>query len=107
MKGFEIEFNQEKKKVGIKNGMLTIHIFDNNGDARMYIGGVDYKRYKEFVWYNWIPIKLGDKISTKLTELVQSSEPYQETENQKIIRPKTKLEIFREMEDRLKRKGLL
>ncbi len=67
MRGIEVKFNQERKTVGVESGMLTIHILDNNGDSRIYIGAVDYEKQKELLWCDWIPIKPGDKFSAKLT----------------------------------------
>lgn len=107
MKGIEIKFNQVSNTVGIKNGMLIIDILDNNGDGRLYIGAVDYEKRERLLWYDWDTIKLGDSFTLNLTETNVISSPIRIIEEQEVTPPKTKLEIFREVENRLKKKGLL
>jgi hypothetical protein len=115
MKGFEIRYNDKMTKVAVKNGMITVQIFNNNGksrmlmdgDSRMYIGGVDYANCKWIIWHNDSPIKIGDKFEIKVAEIDSFSAPVEIKEDKSIKRPKTKLEFFRELEADLKKQGLI
>ena len=96
MKGFEIHYNDKTTKVAIKEDcMITIHIFNNNGENHtlkdgescMYIGGVDYEAYKRIVWYDHSPINIGDRFEIKVVEIDELSKPAQIKEDKTIKRP--------------------
>jgi hypothetical protein len=116
MKGFEIRYNEKETKVAVKDGMITIHLFNQNvvdghilvdDVSRMYIGGVDSEECKRYVWGDFSPIKIGDKFEIKVAEIDAPSAPAEITEDKNIKRPKTKLEFFRELEAKLKKQGLI
>jgi hypothetical protein len=115
MKGIIVNYNGEEIKVAVKEGMITVHLHNNNGnspaladgESRMYIGGVDYKECKRYTWNENNPIKIGDKFEIKYTDIDVSSTPAKVTEDKNVKRPKTKLESFRELEYGLKKQGLI
>jgi hypothetical protein len=108
MKGFEISYNnQEKTNAAVEDGMITIHIFTKNDGSRLYVEGVDYGEYKKYVWNAHSPISIGDQWDIKVTEVNAPSTPAKTSIDKSIKRPPTKLEIFRALEETLKKEGLL
>jgi hypothetical protein len=107
MKGFEIRHNDKTTKVAVEDGMVMIHLFDNNADSRIYVGGVDYEKRERIVWCNLSPMEIGDKFEIKFVEIDDTSMPVKIEEDENIKRPKTKLEFFRELEAKLKQEGLI
>ena len=115
MKGFEVHNNGKTTKIAVKDGMITIHLFVNNGESRMltdgesrmYVGGVDYTERINMAWYDNTPINIGDKFEVKVTEINEPSVPAKIIEDKSIKRPKTKLEFFRFLEHELKKQGLI
>ncbi|WP_320167774.1 hypothetical protein [Mangrovibacterium marinum] len=107
MKGFQIQYKDKVSNVVVVDGIITINIFCKMEEAYMDVQNVDYKNSNRNIWYDSFPIEMGDLISIKVRDINESSVPDTTIEYLKMKRPKTKLEIFREMEDRLKRKGLL
>lgn len=116
MKGFEIHYNnKEMANVAVKDGMITVHLFNNNGDSpaltdgesRIYVGGVDYEECRSYVWADYLPIKIGDRFEIKVAEIDVLSAPAKVMEDKNIKRPKTKLDFFRELEVELKKQGLI
>jgi len=84
MKGFIIHSNGKTTKVAtVEDGMITIHLFVNNGESpaltdgesRMYVGGVDYTESKYMVWYDKNPINIGDEFEIKVAEINEPSAP--------------------------------
>ena len=107
MKGFQIQYKDKVSNVAAPDGMVTINIFQIKDDVRMNVQSSDYEKLSRNIWYDSLPIEFGDKINIQVKDLEQLSTPESIVEDAKIKRPKTKLEIFREVEDRLKKKGLL
>lgn len=115
MKGFEVCYNKKTTKVAVKDGMITIHVFNNNGDSpvltdgdsRLDVWGVDYEKYERYVWNDSSPINVGDRFEIKVTEINVPSVPAKTIEDKTIKRPKTKLEFFRKLEAELKKQGLI
>ena len=95
MKGFEIRHNDNIIKVAVKDGMITVHLYNHNGNgpvlmdgvSRIYIGGIDYARCKNYVWRDNSPIDIGDKFEIKLTEMDEFSIPDKITDEEYIKRP--------------------
>ena len=114
MKGIEIHYKDKTTKIAIQNGIITIDLFVNNGkscmlvdgEARMYVGGVDYSECKKMIWYNSLPINIGDEFEINVTEIDESSEPFI-VKDEKVNRSRTKLDFFHLLEDRLKKQGLI
>lgn len=107
MKGFEITYKGRKTRVAVKEGLLTIHIDDVKGRAFIYVGSVEYDEQRRNVWYNFVPIKPGDKIEIKMVETGNISEPETRGKDKSIKRPISKLEAFHRVEVLLKEKRLL
>jgi hypothetical protein len=115
MTGIIVNYNGEQTKAAIKDGMITVHLFSNNGyspsladgESRMYIGGVDYEECKSYVWCDYFPVKIGDRFEIKVAEINAPSAPVKVAENQNMKHPKTKLEFFCELEAELKKQGLI
>lgn len=107
MKGFEITYNGLNNKVAVNEGLLTIHINNINEQAFIYAGSVEYDEQRRNIWYNFVPIKPGDKIEIKMVETDNISEPETKVTDKSIKRPISKLEAFYRVEALLKEKGLL
>jgi hypothetical protein len=115
MTGIIVNYNGEETKVAVKDGMITVNLFANNGDSpaladgesRMYIGGIDYEECKRYVWRDYFPIKIGDRVNIKVAEIETFSAPAKVAEDKNMKRPKTKLDFFRELEAELKKQGLI
>lgn len=107
MKGFEINYNGDVKKVAVDDGLLTVNLFDNKGDSHIFVETVDYKTHQRSVWYDWQPIKTGDEFRMRFMDISECSSPLFEVEEIEVERPKTKLEFFHELEDKLKKRRLL
>jgi hypothetical protein len=113
--GIEIRYNDKTTKVSVEDGMITVHLFNQNGnspglkdgDSRMDIWGIDYEKCTRYVWYDSLPINIGDRFEIKVTEIDAPSSPAKTTEDKSVKRPKTKLEFFRELETELKKQGLI
>jgi hypothetical protein len=113
--GIEIRYNGKTTKVSVEDGMITVHLFNQNGnspglkdgDSRMDIWGIDYEKCTRYAWYDSLPINIGDRFEIKVTEIDVPSSPAKTTEDKSIKRPKTKLEFFRELETELKKQGLI
>lgn len=107
MKGFEINYDGDIKKVAVEDGLLTIHIFDNKGDSRIFVEVIDYKTQKRAVWYNWQSIKPGNEFKINFTDISECSSSLFEEHDIEIKKPETKLVFFHKLEDKLKKQGLL
>jgi hypothetical protein len=115
MKGITVNYNGEEMKVAVKDGIITVHLFNNNGNSPaladgescMYIRGVDYAECKHYIWNEYNPIRIGDKFEIEFTEIDVSSVPAKVTEDKNVRRPKTKLDCFCELETELKKQGLI
>ena len=62
---------------------------------------------ERYVWFDFSPIFIGEKFEIKVTEIDAISDPNVMIVDKNIKRPKTKLEFFRELEDNLKKQGLI
>jgi hypothetical protein len=57
MKGLIVNYNGEETKVAVGDGMITVHVYNNNGESPtladgencMYITGIDYEKYERYV----------------------------------------------------------
>lgn len=106
MIGFEIIHDGIKKRVAVNDGLLTIHLFDNKGDCRIYTDAIDYEFSQRCIWYNWEKISLGDDFLMKFVEIDKPSIPFCK-EDIEVVKPITKMEIFRTLEAKLKKEGLI
>ncbi len=106
MKGFKIYHKQKTIKAAVRDGEITLNLFNNNGDSRIYIGAIDYAENERIEWCDFSEIEIGDKFEIEISEIDAPSTPAK-IEHVKIERPKSKLEIFFELENKLKQEGLL
>lgn len=107
MKGFQIHYKDKVSNVAVPDGIITINIFQQIEDARLDVQSVDYSSSNRNIWYNSFPIEIGDVINIQVKEINEPSHPDMIIKGEVIKRPKAKLEIFREIEENLNRKGLL
>jgi hypothetical protein len=107
MKGFEIQYRQEITKAAVPDGAITLNLFSNNGNSRLYIGAIDYAENRRIEWHDFSLMEIGDIFEIKVSEIDTPSTPAKIVGDRKIERTKNKLEIFRELENKLKQKGLL
>ncbi len=107
MKGFEIHYRDKTIRAAVPDGEITLNLFNNNGNSRLYIGAIDYSENRRIEWHDFSKIEIGDIIEIKVSEIDTPSTPAKIVEDSKIERPKNKLEIFRELENKLKQKELL
>lgn len=108
MKGFEIRHNGKVIFAAIENGLFTMYTSHLKGEvSNLYVGGVDYEKQSKVVWYDKVPIKIGDMIEIKYTEIDHISEPVKCIHDEGMKRPFSKLEMFFILEQYLKSRGLL
>lgn len=107
MKGFIIRHKNEEIKIAVKDGLIIISVFENKGETRLSVGLFDYVNSTSSI-YDRISLDMGDKLEVELAEVEENSQPVKVIKDNAIKRvPKSKLEIFRLLEDELKKKGLL
>lgn len=107
MKGFEIQHNGKITKVAIKDGKFYFIIDSYAAGDFMDIGGIDYEEHKKLTWCFLHPIQIGDKFDIRIVDIEDPSLPLEVKKDESIRRPPSKLELFRELEDELKKKGLI
>lgn len=107
MKGFKIHYRNKRIRAAVPDGDITINLFNNNGNSRLNIGAIDYAENRRIEWQVFSLIEIGDILEIKVSEIYTPSTPAKIVKDRKIERPKNRLEIFRELENKLKQKGLL
>ena len=107
MKGFAIKYKNEEISIGVKEGVSTIHVFNRNGDNQSYIALLDQSSNETHIWHNFISLDKDDRIEIELVELEQITPPTRVISMEPPLASKSKLEIFLELEESLKAKGLL
>jgi|GEM_PF-6238223 hypothetical protein len=107
MKGLKIYYKQKTINAAVPDGDITLNLFHRDGDSRIYIGAVDYVENAIIDWCDFSEIEIGDKFEIEISEIGTPSAPAKMKQDMKIKRPKTKLEIFFELENKLKQEGLL
>ena len=107
MKGFAIKYKDEEIKLGVNEGISTIHVFDQNGTSQSYIGLLDNSSNETHIWHNFITLDKDESIEIELIELEENSPPSEIVKMGPLPAPKSKLEMFLELEKSLKEKGLL
>lgn len=107
MKGLEIYYKQKMISAAIPDGEIMFNLFHRDGDSRIYVGGVDYVKNTRVVWCDFSKIEIGDEFKIDISEIDTPSLPAKIKQDLNIKRPKTKLEIFFELENKLKQEGLL
>ena len=107
MKGFELNYNGKISYITVEDGLILIMIGNVDNKGNFYVGGWEYDKQNKIIWYNNIPISVGDKFEVKFTEINEITKPAQCLHDKSIKRPISKLEAFRQLEQSLKNKGLL
>ena len=112
MKGFVITSKGQSIKVGVKDGGLCTIMFyyQNSGQGEsnfVMSNSVDYDAKQRNCWQKFAPMNLNDSFQIKFTEIDEISTPIESVTSERIRRPISKLEIFRQLENDLKEKGLL
>ena len=104
MKGFELSCKGIDRKMAVKDGIVSILVFNSNGNWRLMANGVDHHHNKKIEWYNEV-LKFGDKIQVKFTEIDNYSDPIQ-ISNIKS-RNEQRLEKYNRLKESLTKKGVL
>lgn len=89
--------------------MITIDIHTirgNKNNDTIYTGGIDYDKSQENVWLDFLPIRPGEHLQIRVTDVDKVSTPTRTKEAQNI-KPATKLETYRKLEEELTKQGLL
>jgi hypothetical protein len=107
MKGFEIAYNGKVTFAAIEDGLLMIHLSHLRDRGNLYVGGVDYENHIRIVWYDNIHINIGDMVDFRYIDINHVSKPVKYTREEGIMRPFSKMEMFLNLEQYLKSKGLL
>ena len=107
MKGFSIKYKEEEIKMGVHEGVSTIHVFDQNGTSQSYIGLLDNSSHETHIWHNFMPWGKDDSIEIELVELEKNSPPSEIVKMEPQPAAPSKLEMFLALEKTLKEKGLL
>lgn len=87
--------------------VATIHIFDNNGEGYLYIDSFCKQNSNRSIWFDFVPIHAGNKIEVEVVEDDGTTKPKKVVEESNTVPVKSKLEVFRELESDLQKKGLL
>ena len=107
MKSLKIYYKQKTINAAVHDGDITLNLFHRADDSRIYIGAVDYVENERVDWCDFSEIEIGDEFEIEISEIDTPSTPAKIKQDMKIKRPKTKLEIFFELENKLKQEGLL
>lgn len=107
MKGFAIKHKEEEIKMGVNEGVSTIHVFHQNGASQSYIGLLDNSSNESHIWHNFITLDKDDSLEIELVELKENSPPSEIVKMGPQPATPSKLEMFLALEKTLKEKGLL
>ncbi len=111
MIGFKISHKNIVTKIGISNGVTTIHLtrvlLEDRDELDLYAGGLD-KNLKRHVKWLRSELKLGDKIIIEVEDLDDLSDPIeivQEDPDDVVL--KAKLKSYKALKKELQEKGLI
>lgn len=108
MKGLEIKFNE--KTFFINEDELTSVLVENvvGKGAFVHVSNVNYTAQERNVWQEFTPIEPGATLKIKLTDIDGRTPPTSSVHDAGLKNPMpSKLEYFRQLEEILKKKGLL
>lgn len=105
MKGFELEYNDQKISVGINNGVTCVFIHQAEDAIRLSLSGLDNDINQHVKWFE-SELKANDKVKIKVVEISQvaeviKSEPCEERSI------KNKLIEYRGLKRYLEKEGLI
>ncbi|GHE36980.1 hypothetical protein [Sphingobacterium griseoflavum] len=83
----------------------TIHVYDNGGVGLLYATSLNEDSLKQDVWLD-STVDIGDVLELEIMETNEVSKPLETVTVEKIIK-KSKREVFLELEQDLKQRGLL
>src|SRR6218665_93595 len=107
IRGFIVRYKNEEIKIAAKDGLAMIDVFENKGERRLSIGLFDYADSTRSI-YDPISLDMGDKFEVELAEIEESSQPVKVIKDNTIkCVTKSKPEVFMELENNLKKRGLL
>jgi sRNA-binding carbon storage regulator CsrA len=105
--GLNIYYNKKKLEVAIEDdGMIFFNLSSHYTGDRMDIRGINYIKHERYIWRS-SSLMLGDKIKIEIAEIDKPSTPIEITKDEMIIPSETKQAVFKELEKKLKRKGLI
>ncbi|MGJ1198571.1 hypothetical protein ACR777_20945 [Sphingobacterium spiritivorum] len=107
MKTFKLKFRNEQVIVPASAQDNTlIHIYDFNRISFLSVTSLNTKSYINSIWFDSIKLNIGERIDLEIVETSDISPP-KSVNTIKKIRIKSKLEMFIELENDLKQKGIL
>lgn len=105
MKGFELTHKNTTQYIAVEEGIISIHLFHAPGRSLIVAGGRDNSIGKRFEWISQ-PVRVGDEFHIRFTEFEKHSEPLEISDIGKRLK-KSKLELYLELKQILKEKGVL
>jgi len=106
MKGLEISHNMDKTEACVKEGTITVLISYYEDQAHLSITGIDYNQQQMYSWRDAM-VNQDDKIEVSFKEIEQISIPNKIRDDRFIKAPKSKLELYKELENSLKERKLI
>lgn len=105
MKGFELEYNDQKISVGINNGVTCVFISKAEDAIRLSLSGLDNDINQHVTWFE-SQLKANDKVKIKVVEISQVAEVIKSSPSEsKSI--KNKLAEYRGLKRYLEKEGLI
>jgi len=92
MKGFILRYKNEEIKIAAKDDLAMIHVYELRGETCLSIA------YGSRIWYDNL-LDIGDNFEVELAEI-------EDPQPTNVVK-KSKLEMFLEFENDLKKRGLL
>lgn len=105
MKGFELEYNNQKIAAGINDGVTTIFISKAENDIRLTFGGLDNDINQHVTWFE-SQLNYNDKVRIKAVEINQVAEVIKSKPNEDRS-DKSKLAEYRSLKRYLEKEGLI
>lgn len=105
MKGFELEYNNQKIAAGINDGVTTIFISKAENDIRLTFGGLDNDINQHVTWFE-SQLNYNDKVRIKAVEINQVAEVIKSKPNEDRSE-KSKLAEYRSLKRYLEKEGLI
>ena len=91
-----------------ENESTTIDAFDNDGKCSLAVISSNVKRSETLIWHELTTMDLGDIIEVDIVDTNEDMTPPSMVRVRQVTgKKKSKLELFREVENDLRERGLL
>lgn len=108
MNAFLIKFRKQEIRVPIGEDEVTaVHLFDKDGEGSVMIHSFNRSASQSRTWEDFATIAIGDIIEIDIIETNESMTPASKIVETHVPPKKSKLELFRELETDLRKRGLI